>query len=214
MIKIERFVFNPFQENTYVLYDETGKCVIVDPGCYEQEEGQALVRFIDENKLKPEAQIFTHTHIDHILGISFVRKQYNLKPIMHRDAVQFLKNAKQQGAMFGIEMNEIVEPEEFLEEGDKVEFGNSALEVLHTPGHVDGHLTFVNREQEFAFVGDVLFRDSIGRTDLPSGDFDILAHHIRTKIYALGGDFTIYPGHGPETTVRYEILNNPFVSGS
>jgi glyoxylase-like metal-dependent hydrolase (beta-lactamase superfamily II) len=158
------------------------------------------------------AQIFTHTHIDHILGISFIHQKYNLKPVMHRDALPFLKNAGQQGAMFGIEMNEIVEPEEFLEEGDRVEFGDNFLEVLHTPGHVDGHLTFVNRQAEFAIVGDVLFRDSIGRTDLPSGDFDILAHHIRTKIYALGGDFTIYPGHGPETTVRYEILNNPFVS--
>jgi glyoxylase-like metal-dependent hydrolase (beta-lactamase superfamily II) len=171
------------------------------------------VNFIEDNKLKPIAQICTHTHIDHILGLAFVHQKYGLKPQMHRDAVPFLQNAKQQGIMYGLEMDENVEPGELLEEGGKIKLGNTHLDVLHTPGHVDGHLTFVSKTQKFAIVGDVLFKDSIGRTDLPSGDFDTLAHSIRSKIYTLGDDFTIYPGHGPETTVKYELINNPFVSG-
>ncbi len=213
MIKIERLVFNPFQENTYLLYEDNSECIIVDAGCYDENEENALVRFIDKHQLKPIAQVCTHTHIDHILGLSFVYKKYRLKPQMHPDAVPFLENAKQQGVMFGLEMSEIVEPGNLIHEGDKLKIGKHVLDVLHTPGHVDGHLTFVSREQKFAIVGDVLFRDSIGRTDLPSGDFDTLAHNIRTKIYTLGDDFTIYPGHGPDTTVKYELINNPFVNG-
>lgn len=214
MIKIERLVFNPFQENTYVLHDDTGECVIVDPGCSVKEEEDALDEFLKKQKLKPVAQIYTHTHIDHILGMSHVYKAYDLKPLMHRDALPFLENASQQAVMFGIDFNDhVVQPHEFLEEGDQMKFGKSRLEVLHTPGHVNGHLSFVGRDQQFVIVGDVLFRDSIGRTDLPSGDFDTLAHQIRTKIYTLGDEFTVYPGHGPDTTIRYEIINNPFVNG-
>ena len=213
MIKIERFVFNPFQENTYVLYDDTGECVIVDAGCYDENEENTLVTFIEDNKLKPVEQLCTHTHIDHILGLSFILKKYGLKPRMHKDALPFLKNAKEQGAMFGLEMTEIVDPGEFLEEGQQIKFGKSCLDVLHTPGHVDGHLTFVSKDHKFAIVGDVLFRDSIGRTDLPSGDFDTLARSIRSKIYRLGDEFTVYPGHGPDTTIKYELINNPFVNG-
>lgn len=213
MIKIERLVFNPFQENTYFVYDDTGETIIIDPGCYEENEEMALVKFIEDNKLKPVAQIYTHTHVDHILGASFVYQKYGLKPVMHLDALPFLRGAKQQGQMYGFEINEITEPEVFIDEGEKIEFGNSFLEILHTPGHVDGHLCFVSRENKFAVVGDVLFRDSIGRTDLPTGDFDILAHNIRKKLYTLDGDFTIYPGHGPDTSIGYEIMNNPFVNG-
>lgn len=213
MIKIERLVFNPFQENTYVLYDDTGECVIVDAGCFDESEDERLSSFIDGAGLKPVKQIYTHAHIDHILGIAFVYHKYGLKPVMHPDSVHFLERASQQGAAYGLEMKEIIEPEEFLNEGDVVKFGNSSLEVLHTPGHIDGHLTFVNKEQKFAIVGDVLFRDSIGRTDLPSGNFDVLARNIRQKIYTLGDDFTVYPGHGPKTSIRYEIINNPFVNG-
>ncbi len=213
MIKIERLVFNPFQENTYIVWDDSGEALIIDPGCYDQNEEQALVKFLDDSKLKPVAQIFTHTHIDHILGASFVYGHYGLRPVMHRDALQFYTEADKQGLMFGFEIDEIVEPEKFIDEGDKVAFGSSHLHVLHTPGHVDGHLCFVCRENKFAVAGDVLFLESIGRTDLPTGNFDLLARHIRNKIYTLGDDFTIYPGHGPHTTVGHEIFNNPFVNG-
>jgi len=213
MIKIERLVFNPFQENTYLVFDDTGETIIVDPGCYDENEEHALAQFIGNKKLTPVAQIFTHTHIDHILGASFVYQKYGLKPVIHRDALQFLTGAKKQGLMYGFEVDEIVEPEKYIDEGDLIKFGKNSLEVLHTPGHVDGHLTFVSEANRFAIVGDVLFLDSIGRTDLPTGDFDMLAHHIRTKIYTLGDDFTIYPGHGPQTSVVHEIFNNPFVNG-
>jgi len=213
MLKIERLVFNPFQENTYLLYDDTGETIIIDPGCHDEDEEQILTKFIEDHKLKPVAQIYTHTHIDHILGASFVYQKYGLKPVMHPDAVQFLKGAAKQGQMYGFEVDDIVEPEKFIEEGEMIAFGNSALKVLHTPGHADGHLCFVSNEAKFAIVGDVLFRDSIGRTDLPTGDFDVLANSIRSKLYTLDPDFTIYPGHGPETSIGYEIMNNPFVNG-
>lgn len=213
MIKIERLVFNPFQENTYLLYDDTHETVIIDPGCYDEYEQQKLTDFIEERALTPVAQIYTHTHIDHILGATYVFQKYGLKPVMHKDALPFLNGAKKQGAMYGFEVDDIVLPEKFIDEGDTIKFGNSSLEVLHTPGHVDGHLCFVSPIDKFIVVGDVLFRDSIGRTDLPTGNFDVLAHHIRNKIYTLGADFIVYPGHGPQTTVGYEIMNNPFVNG-
>ena len=213
MIKIERLVFNPFQENTYIIYDETGEAVLVDPGCHEEGEENILETFLMERNLTPVSQIYTHCHIDHVLGAAFVYQKYGLLPIMHRDSIPFLLRRKEQGKMYGIEVDEIVEPTEFIDEGDEIKFGSSVLRVLHTPGHVDGHVCFVDDKSRFVVVGDVLFRDSIGRTDLPTGNLDILSNNIRNKIYTLGDDFTVYPGHGPSTTVGYEIMNNPFVKG-
>ncbi|MCF8365545.1 MAG: MBL fold metallo-hydrolase [Bacteroidales bacterium] len=213
MIKTERLIFNPFQVNTYLLYDESRETILIDPGCYDDFEKQKLAEFIEEQNLNLVAQIFTHTHIDHILGASFVFQKYGLKPVMHKDALPFLEGAKKQGLMYGFEVDEIVKPEKFIDESDSIDFGNSSLQILHTPGHVDGHLCFVSSSNKFVIVGDVLFRDSIGRTDLPTGNFDVLAHHIRNKIYKLGSDYTVFPGHGPQTTIGYEIMNNPFVNG-
>jgi glyoxylase-like metal-dependent hydrolase (beta-lactamase superfamily II) len=214
MMQIERLVFNPFQENTYIVYDESGEALIVDPGCYGQEEEKKLESFLANNHLKPKYQIFTHTHVDHILGSNFVYQKYGLKPVLHRDALPFLQQAAKQGQMYGFEIDEIIPGDTFLDAGDTIVFGQSQLEVLHTPGHVDGHLCFVSKQQKFVLAGDVLFRDSIGRTDLPTGDFDVLARNIRTQLFTLGHDYTVYPGHGPATTIGYEIFNNPFVNGS
>lgn len=213
MIKVERLVFNAFQENTYLVYDDTAECVIIDPGCSNSAEEQELDDFISRNNLKPVAHIYTHCHIDHILGISHVFNRYGLRPVMHPASLPMLQGAPEHGRMFGIEMSEIVEPETFFNDGDEVKFGNATLEVRYTPGHADGHVCLVNHQEKFVIVGDVLFNGSIGRTDLPTGDFDTLAQSIRTKLYTLPPDFIAYPGHGPHTTIEQEKNSNPFVRG-
>jgi glyoxylase-like metal-dependent hydrolase (beta-lactamase superfamily II) len=211
MIHVETLVFNAFQENTYLVYDDTLECVIIDPGCQDIYEQQELVDFIQKKKLKPVKQLYTHCHIDHILGNAFVFKKYGLRPIMHRRSLPFFKNAGVQSRMFGLDEIEIIEPEEFFDEGYKIKFGDSSLEVLYTPGHIDGHVCFTDKNSKFVIVGDVLFRESIGRTDLPSGDFDLLISSITEKLYCLGADFTVYPGHGEKTTIGHEIRFNPFI---
>jgi glyoxylase-like metal-dependent hydrolase (beta-lactamase superfamily II) len=211
MVKIEKLVFNAFQENTYIVYDETGECLIVDPGCYDPHEEEDLYAFIKTNALKPVGHLYTHAHIDHILGNGYVYRTWGLKPVMHKESVPIFLGAREHGLMFGIEIDEIIEPESFIDEGDYVRFGNSKLEVIYTPGHVAGHVCFVCHQEKCVIVGDVLFRDSIGRTDLPTGDFDLLAASIRSKLYTLSPEYTVYPGHGPKTSIGYEMMNNPFV---
>lgn len=211
MLKVERLVFNAFQENTYVIYDETGECAIIDPGCTDPDEQKELDDFIQKNNLKPVAHLYTHCHIDHILGIAHVFHTYGLRPVMHPESLKILHTAKDHGRMFGIEVDEIVEPVTFINDGDEVKLGNSGLKVLYTPGHVDGHVCLVNHLAKFVIVGDVLFNGSIGRTDLPTGDFDLLAESIRQKLYTLPPDFIVYPGHGPHTTIGQEKHSNPFV---
>jgi glyoxylase-like metal-dependent hydrolase (beta-lactamase superfamily II) len=213
MIRIKVFVFNPFQENTYVLHDETLECVIIDPGCHNSGEEQELARYIRDENLKPVALINTHPHIDHVLGNNFVYNTYKLRPLIHAAGEVFLKAIAEHGSMFGLEVEEPVLPEKYLEEGEIFSFGNAELEILYTPGHVDGSVCLANHENRFVITGDVLFNGSIGRTDLPTGDFDLLAQSITQKLYSLPDDFVAYPGHGPATTIGDEKFGNPYVMG-
>lgn len=212
MIKIKQFVFNSFQENTYIMYDETGECIIVDPGCYEDFEKTQLQDFISNNNLKPVKLINTHSHVDHILGNNFVTDTYGLDLTIHKEGLDFHKSARDHAMVFGLVVEKQVEPKNFIDEGDEISFGNSKLEVLYTPGHVDGHICLLNRKQKFIIVGDVLFQMSIGRTDLPTGSYDLLLQNISEKLMTLPDDFVVYPGHGPETTIGYERKNNPFLN--
>lgn len=211
MITIEKFVFNPFQENTYLLYDETGECVIIDPGCYGTSEQDQLLELIATKNLKPVKLIYTHCHVDHILGNNFIAETYNLKPEIHEAGLPFLKRGHEQGIAYGFEMPESILPEKYIAHGDVVKFGNSELKVVYTPGHADGSVCFINDDQKFVITGDVLFRDSIGRTDFPTGDFDVLMKSIHEQLFTLDDAFTVYCGHGPETTIGYEKVNNPFI---
>ncbi|MCF8229707.1 MAG: MBL fold metallo-hydrolase [Bacteroidales bacterium] len=211
MITIKRFVFNPFQVNTYLLYDDTNECVIIDPGCYDEYEEEQLKDFISEKELKPVRLLNTHSHVDHILGNNFITATYGLKPVIHAAGLAFHKAAPQHGEAFGISIPQQQDPERYIAEGEKIHFGKSILEVLDAPGHVDGHVCFMNRDQKFLIVGDVIFQMSIGRTDLPSGNMDLLLNNIREKILTLPDDYILYPGHGPETTVGFERKNNPFL---
>ncbi|MEJ2595642.1 MAG: MBL fold metallo-hydrolase [bacterium] len=212
MITVKRFTFNPFQENTYVLYDESGSCIIIDPGMDGRNEQEILVSYIDEKGLKPELVVNTHMHIDHILGNYFTTSHYGIKLAAHRDSLQFMKTAPGQAQMFGIHLDDVRQVDQFLEEGSLLKFGQSSMEILHTPGHADGSLCFYAAADRFVISGDVLFNQSIGRTDLPTGNYETLQENIWKKLFTLPDDTVVYPGHGPETTIGYEKTHNPFVA--
>ncbi|TVR44835.1 MAG: MBL fold metallo-hydrolase [Bacteroidia bacterium] len=213
MVQIKQFTFNPFQVNTYILYDDTGECVIIDASCYEKNEKKQLVSFIEEHKLKPVLQLLTHCHIDHMLGSRFISKTYRLKPLTHVDSLPFMENSKEYGKVFGFDVDKPVMPEIFIEDGDILEFGNQELKVIHTPGHAAGSLCYYHKAGGFVIAGDVLFQGSIGRTDLPTGDHDLLIKSILQKLLVLPDATRVYPGHGPVTTIQEEKSTNPYLTG-
>jgi hydroxyacylglutathione hydrolase len=211
MVNIKIFTFNPFSENTYVLWDETKEGIIVDPGCYTGAEKKHLNEFIEENKIKPSFLINTHAHIDHVLGNAFVHEQWNLLPIIHKNEVAGLTAVPQYAHLYGINAELSPDPVEFLNEGQSLKFGNTELDIIFTPGHSAGHITLMSKEQKFLISGDVLFYGSIGRTDLPGGDYKTLIDSILHKLMVLEDDYKVYPGHGEPTTIGFERKNNPFI---
>lgn len=213
MIHIETFTFNPFAENTYVLSDETGECIIFDPGCYDQKEQKILSDYIKSQNLKPVRLINTHCHIDHVLGNAFVARSWKLQLEINFLEIPLLRAVADYGPSYGIYCEPSPEPFAYLNEGDTVKFGKSVLNIIHTPGHSPGSLCFIDNEQHFVIAGDVLFQMSIGRTDLPGGDYDTLIQSISEKLYRLPDNCKVYPGHGPPTTIGFEKKNNPFVNG-
>ena len=212
MINIKKFVFNPFQVNTYVLWDETKECIIIDAACYEEYEKSELIDFIKEKGLKPVLQINTHCHIDHVLGNNTIYDQFKILPTIHKDGINFYSLANKQALGYGFQTDKLYKTNKFCVEGDIIKFGKSTLEILYTPGHADGSICLVSKDQKFVIVGDVLFRDSIGRTDFPTGNHTLLINNIKNKLFALGDEFKVYTGHGPETNIGYEKVNNPYLS--
>ncbi len=211
MTKIAAFVFNMFQENTYVVYDETLQCAIVDPGCHNEQEQDALLNFFTAEKLQPVLLLNTHCHVDHIMGNNFVFEKFGIKPRLHQDELPILVNAPRYAGMFGVSIIPSPYSENFIKEGEIIQFGNTELEVLFTPGHSPGEVSFYCREEKFLLAGDVLFQQSIGRTDLPGGDYDTLIESIKNKLLPLGDEVKVYSGHGPATTIGAEIRSNPFL---
>jgi len=211
MINYKIIPFNSFQVNTVILWDETKDCVIVDAGCFDSQEEQQLVDFIENNSLKPQILLNTHYHIDHVLGNKFCQKKWGISPTSHKDSSIFVDNVWSYSSMFGINPDDIISPAHFLEDGDKVNFGNSTLEVLYTPGHADGSLCFYNSEAKLILAGDLLFQGSIGRTDLPTGNLDVLKKSVFEKLFVLPDDTEVICGHGPNTTLGIEKKSNPFL---
>lgn len=211
MITIKSFTFNLFATNTIVLSDETKECIIIDPGCSNPDENEELSSYISENSLIPKAQIITHYHIDHIMGIRFVKETYGIGATAHPDGKIFWENISAQGYVYGLSPDMIIAPDHFVKEKDKISFGNSEFEVLLVPGHADGSICLVNYPQRFVLSGDVLFYGSVGRTDLPTGDFQLLRQSIQNKLFSLDDDFTVYPGHGQKTTIGMERMHNPYI---
>ncbi len=212
MGKLKTFTFNPFQVNTYLLYDDTGQCVIIDPACYEDTEKKMLAEFIRKEKLEPLFVLNTHGHVDHILGNNFITKEFNIPLKAHKGSLYFIEKGKEYAQVFGFEIQDQVKPDEFLNDGEVIDFGNQQLKVIHTPGHADGSLCFYHQEDNLLFCGDVLFKAGIGRTDLPTGDYEKLIKNIKEKLMVLPEEVIVCPGHGPDTTIGEEKNNNPFIA--
>lgn len=211
MLHLQSFVFNAFQENTYVLYDDTNQCVIIDPGCYAAAEQQQLVNFIETNELIPVKLLNTHCHIDHILGNNFVSKKFNIGLEIHEADLPTLLATTEYGHLYGFTVDPSPQPTRFIQNNETITFGNTDLEVRFTPGHAPGHVVFIHHNERFVINGDVLFYNSIGRTDLPGGDHNTLIKSIHQELFTLPDDYIVYTGHGPSTTIGEEKKNNPFV---
>ena len=212
MISIKTFTCNPYQENTYILYDETLECVIIDPGMYTGEEQNTFLKFIADNKLKPVLLLNTHCHIDHVLGNKFVFDTYGLLPQFHQGELFVLNAVVAYAPQMGIRYDVSPQPEIYLSETGIISFGNSKLELIFAPGHSPAHLCFYNGENKILMGGDVLFYNSIGRTDLPGGNHAQLIKNIREKLFILPDDCKVYPGHGQPTTIGFEKQYNPFLT--
>ncbi len=213
-MQLEIFTFNPFQENTYVLYDETGECAIIDPGCYDADERNELSDFISGKQLKPVLLLNTHCHIDHVLGNKYVADRYKLQLQIPNGELETLHATTLYGHTFGIYMTQSPEPGHFLEDNEIITFGNSSLKCISAPGHSPASICFYSENDRFLIGGDVLFYKSIGRSDLPGGNHEVLLNSIRTRLFVLPGDVKVFPGHGIETSIGDEKKHNPFVGFS
>lgn len=214
MMKLKTFVFNPVEENTHLLYDETGECIIIDAGCFYPEEKTELKQFIEEKGLTVKRLINTHLHFDHCFGANFVIETYGVALEAHPGDEEFLKRLPEQAATFGFRITEpSPEISHYIQENEVITFGNQSLKAIHVPGHSPGSIVFYSEEQGCAFVGDVLFQRSVGRTDLPGGDFELLKKGIQTKLYTLPDETRVFSGHGPETSIGFEKRNNYYIQG-
>lgn len=212
MISVKKFTFNPFMENTYVLHDESLECVIIDPGCFTSEEENVLENYITENHLKPVMLWHTHSHLDHVFGSYFVSKKYGIDLWIHQDDLQTLNSFELVCKMYGIPVqNTPPIPRNYFDLEKGISFGNSNLEIRFVPGHAPGHVVFISKESNFVINGDCLFDGSIGRTDLPGGNHQLLLDSIKKELFTLDDSLVVYCGHGIETTIGKEKTTNPFL---
>ena len=212
MINIEKFVFNPFQVNTYVLYDNSGDCVVVDAACQTKEEFEELEDYLISNGMTLTALVNTHGHMDHLQGIKYFRDKYKVPFCLAEEDLFLAERAVEQAAMFGLRMEKPPMPDCFLKESEPIILGDSKITLLHAPGHSPGSMVLYMEQEKLAITGDVLFSLSIGRTDLPGGNYGQLINSIRTKLLVLDDDVRIFPGHGPASTIGDERKMNPFLN--
>jgi len=208
MIKIKKFTFNPFQENTYVVSNESGSCFLVDPGCYTSAEENALKDYIEQNDLKVEALLNTHCHIDHVFGNHFIHSEYGLTPYIHEDEAPVLETVTQVAGMYGLNYSQSPAPQNYS--GSTMQLLGMEWQIIYSPGHSPGHIMLYQKDEGVLLAGDVIFRMSIGRTDLPGGNHAELLRNITQKVFTLPENTRILPGHMEETTVGFEKKNNPF----
>ena len=211
MLKIACLPFYPIQENTYVLWDETNECVVIDAGNSSPREDAALDNFIAEHGLKPVLAANTHGHFDHTLGVEHLKQRYGIPFALSSKDTFLLENAATSGSIFGVKVGAMPTVERDLDGEQEIRFGKTTLRVLRTPGHTPGHVAFFDEGSKSLFTGDTLFRESIGRTDLPGGDYSWIMRSILDVLVPLGDEVHVYPGHGPESTIGHEVLYNPFI---
>ena len=211
MINVKAFTFNPVEENTYVLYNDQHQCCIIDPGCYFQKERDELKTFIEKTGLKPTLLLNTHCHLDHVFGNKFIHDTWGLTLHIHEKEKPVLDFAPKAGEMWQLPFDNYEGDLVFIKEGEKIKLGSDVIEIRFTPGHSPGSICFYHEPGKFVIGGDVLFNGSIGRTDLPGGDFDTLINSIKSQLFTLPDDTKVYSGHGPVTTVGFEKMNNPYL---
>ena len=211
-MKIARLIFNPIQENTYIIWDDTLEAAVIDAGNMNERENEVLAKFIADNGLKPKYALNTHGHFDHLLGVDFLREKYGVQLAMNSKDEFLLKGASVSAELFGVKADALPEAIDVdLEGKESIKFGNTELKIIPTPGHTPGHVAFYEPESKVLFTGDTLFRESIGRTDLPGGDYSWIMRSIIENILPLGDDVKIYPGHGETSDIGHESMYNPFV---
>lgn len=210
-MKIATLVFNPIQENTYVVWDDTLECAVIDAGNSDGRENRQLQEFLKKQGLKPVLAVNTHGHFDHTMGVEFLRREYGIPFALSGKDRFLLDTAGVSGSIFGVKITEMPAVDLDLDDLKEVRFGNTVLKVIPTPGHTPGHVALYEPETKNLFTGDTLFRESIGRTDLPGGDYSWIMRSILERILPLGDEVTIWPGHGEKSTIGHETLYNPFV---
>ena len=211
-MKIARLIFNPLQENTYVVWDESLEAAVIDAGNMSERENATLEQFIAERGLKPVYALNTHGHFDHMMGVEFLRRRYGAKFAVSSKDNFLVENATQSAELFGVRTGDMPEKIDVDLEGmQSISFGQTELQIISTPGHTPGHVAFYEPQSKVLFTGDTLFRESIGRTDLPGGDYSWIMNSILEKIIPLGDDVKVYPGHGETTDIGHESMYNPFV---
>jgi glyoxylase-like metal-dependent hydrolase (beta-lactamase superfamily II) len=212
MLYLKSFCFNPFQQNTYLIFDDEGTAFVIDPGNSNATENSVLKNFIEEKKLHLSRLLLTHAHIDHVLGNKFIFDTYGLLPEVHQDDLFFIEKMTQTAAMYGVNCDASPMPKKYIHDGDSITLGKYAFDCIYTPGHSPGSISFYNAENKLLISGDVLFKTSIGRSDLPLGNHETLIQSIKEKLLILPDDTKVYSGHGPSTTIGFERENNPFLT--
>ncbi|MEX1201966.1 MAG: MBL fold metallo-hydrolase [Ferruginibacter sp.] len=212
MFYIKSFEFSPIQENTYILYNGFNNCLFIDPGCYFEAEQNELALFVEKNGLHPTQLLNTHCHLDHVFGNKFIAEKYQLELYLHEGEVPVLNFAPTSGLMYNLPFDNYSGKFHFLNDGDTIRLGEDELSVIFTPGHSPASISFYCKAQQFLISGDVLFRQSIGRTDLPGGNYDTLISTIKEKLMVLPNETVVYSGHGMPTTIGYEKRNNPYLT--
>jgi len=211
-LNLKKFVFSPFAENTYVIWEEESKeAVIIDPGCSNENEEEKLSVFISENKIKPKYLINTHCHLDHIFGNYFVKNTYGTEYYAPEEDLFLIDKSVEQAKAFMVDIKPSPKPDDFLYDGFVLQLNGINNEFLFTPGHTPGEFCIYFPDDKICLTGDVLFKQGIGRTDLWGGDYDTLMTSIKSRLLSLPDDVVIYPGHGESSTISYEKKNNPFL---
>jgi hydroxyacylglutathione hydrolase len=211
MLTIERFTVNPLQQNSYVLYHESGEAFLIDPGFYTPAEQQELLRFLERKNLTPSKILLTHAHLDHVFGVPFLANHFQLPVYLHNDEKPVYQAANQVGLMYGLPFPELPKGTKELHANSDILLGSDTIHTLFTPGHSPGSVCFHLPAQEKIISGDVLFQQSIGRTDLPGGNHETLIRSIEQELLVLPDATEVYSGHGPVTTIGSEKMNNPFL---
>ena len=210
-MEVKCFTFNDYQENTYLLTEDK-KCIIIDPGNYSEEENKTIKNYIEEKSLTPKFILITHTHIDHILGINFLSTLYPVKTYIPLSEKKIYDQMESYASMFGMQHYTHNKDVSTIDESTNLSFMGNEITILSLPGHSPGHIAFYFKEHKFCFSGDVIFKNSIGRTDLPGGDFDTLINSIKKRLFLIDDSTTVFPGHGPVTSIGDEKSNNPFLN--